>query len=133
MLRDHPTDVIVVTTSAVLVLAPVGLTVLVLRGDDIFPAVWHFVSAGLVGFSLGIWAILPPNGSGLRGHLRLEAAIGGLGAWMLLSPWVLGFAYSGSASAMAVTCGLVLVGCGASAVTATTRALFYRQLRHACP
>lgn len=73
-------------------------------------ATWNFVTVGVLLLATGVGTLLVPQ----AWEEWLDVA---LGAWLIASPWVLGFAATALATQNAVFCGLIVVAMAAWVLT----------------
>lgn len=106
MERMHFQDGITVVTGVLLVLAPFVLGITPPEGASLGVMTVNFVLSGLAAIVLGAAALFYFQ----KWEEWLDIA---LGAWVFVSPWVLGFAYAQTAMWTTVVCGLVIAVMGA--------------------
>ncbi|MFY0311307.1 SPW repeat protein [Leisingera sp. D0M16] len=109
MERIHWQDGITLLTGLALAIALYFLNVTPADGESLAPATWNFVLAGMAAAALAATALVSFN-------VWEEWVEIVLGAWLIISPWVLGYADAAVLTWMAVIGGVVIVAMGATVV-----------------
>ncbi|MCB4457883.1 SPW repeat protein [Leisingera sp. McT4-56] len=111
MQRIHWQDGVTLLTGFALAIALFFLNVTPADGGSLTPATWNFVLVGIAAAALAATALLNFN----IWEEWIEIV---LGAWLIISPWVLGYSSVAILTWMAVIGGAVIVAMGATVVYA---------------